>query len=46
MEMRGAKIVFIDNSNITASMLNRSRLHLNERGTTGLVNNLCSTLAK
>ena len=27
-------------------MLNHSGLHLNERGTTRLVNNLCSTLAK
>ena len=40
------KIVFVDNANITVSMLNHSGLHLNERGTTPLVNNLCSTLAK
>ena len=31
---------------ITVCMLNHSGLHLNERGTTRLVNNLCSTLAK
>ena len=37
------KIVFVDNSNITVRMLNHSGLHLNERGTTCLVNNLCST---
>ena len=40
------KIVFVDNSNITISTLNHSGLHLNERGTTRLVNNLYSTLAK
>ena len=41
------KIVFVDNSDITVvSMLNHSELHLNERGTTRLVNNLCSTFAK
>ena len=40
------KVVFVDNSNITVSMLNHSGLHLNERGTTRLVNNLCSTFAK
>ena len=34
------KIVFVDNSNITVSMLNHSGLQLNERGTTRLVNNL------
>ena len=40
------KIVCADNSNITVSILNHSGLHLNEGGTTRLVNNLCSTLAK
>ena len=30
------KIVFVDNSNITVSMLNYSGLHLNERGTARL----------
>ena len=41
MEMRGGKIfVFVDNSDIPVSMLNHSGLHLNERGTTRLVNNL------
>ena len=40
------KIVFVDNSKITVSMLSHSGLHLNEGGTTRLVNNLCSTLAK
>ena len=40
------KIVFVGNANITVSMLNHSGLHLNERGTTRLVNNLCSSLAK
>ena len=40
------KIVFVDKANITVSMLNHSGLHLNERGTTRLVNNLCSSLAK
>ena len=44
--MRGGKIIFGDNSNITVSMLNHSGLNLNERGTTGLLNNLCSTLTK
>ena len=40
------KIVFVDNSNITVSMLNHRGLGLNERGTTHLVSNLCSTLIK
>ena len=40
------KIVFVNNSNTTVRMLNHSGLHLNERGTTRLVNNLCSTLIK
>ena len=40
------KIIFVDNSKITVTMLNHSGLNLNERGTTRLVNNLCSTLAK
>ena len=39
-------ILFVDNSNITVGMLNHSGLHLNEHGTTRLINNLCSTLAK
>ena len=40
------KIVFGDNSSITVSMLNHNGLNLNERGTTRLLNNLCSTLTK
>ena len=40
------KIVFVNNSNIIVSMLNHNGLHLNERRTTRLVNNFCSTLAK
>ena len=38
------KKAFVDNSNITVSMLNHSGLHLNERGTTRLVNNLYALL--
>ena len=44
--MRGEKKIVVDNLNINVSMLNDSGLHLNERGTTRLVNNLCSALAK
>ena len=40
------KICFVDNTNITVGMLNNSGLHLNERGTTRLVNNFCFSLAK
>ena len=40
------KICFVDNTNITVSMLNNIGLHLNERGTTLLVNNFCFSLAK
>ena len=40
------KIVSVDNSSITGIMLNHSGLHLNEGGTTRVVNNVCSTLAK
>ena len=32
---------FIDNKNISLGMLNKSRIHLNETGTTRLVNNFC-----
>ena len=34
------KPCFVDNRNINVGMLNNSGLHLNERGTTRLVNNL------
>ena len=34
-------LLFIDNSNITISMLNKSGIHLNDYGTTRLVNNFC-----
>ena len=40
------KICFIDNTNINVGVLNNSGLHLNERGTTRLVNNFCFSLAK
>ena len=40
------KICFVDNTNINVSMLNNSGLHLNKRGTMGLVNNFCFSLAK
>ena len=40
------KICFADNTNINVGMLNNSGLHLNERGTTRLVNNFCFSLAK
>ena len=40
------KICFVDNTNINVGMLNNSGLHLNERGTTRLVNNFCFSLAK
>ena len=40
------KICFVDNTNINVGMLNNSRLHLNERGTTRLVNTFCFSLAK
>ena len=40
------RINFGYNSNITASMLDYSGLHLNVRGTTRLANNLCSSYAK
>ena len=33
------KICFVNNTNIDVSMSNNSGLHLNERGTTRLVNN-------
>ena len=37
---------YADNTNINVGMLNNSGLHLNERGTTRLVNNFCFSLAK
>ena len=37
---------FIDNGNINSRMLNKSGLHLNEYGTTQLVNNFCYTMKK
>ena len=37
---------FIDNGNINPRMLNKSRLYLNEYGTTQLVNNFCCTMKK
>ena len=37
---------FVDNTNINVGMLNNSGLHLDERGTTRLVNNACFSLAK
>ena len=40
------KICFVDNTNINVGMLNNSDLHLNERGSTRLVNNFCFSLAK
>ena len=40
------KICFVDNTNINVGMLNNSGLHLNERGTTRLVNNFYFNLAK
>ena len=40
------KICFVYNTNNNVGMLNNSGLHLNERGTTRLVNNFCLSLAK
>ena len=40
------KICFVDNTNINIGMLDNGGLHLNERGTTSLVNNFCFSLAK
>ena len=37
---------FIDNGNINSRMLNKSGLHLNEYGTTQLVNNFCYNMKK
>ena len=37
---------FIDNGNINLHMLNKSGLHLNECGTTQLVNNFCKYMKK
>ena len=36
---KGNKFFFIDNSNIYASCLNKSKLHLNRKGTSYLANN-------
>ena len=35
------QLSFIDNKNISLGMLNKSGIHLNEYGTTRLVNNFC-----
>ena len=40
------KICFVGNTNINVGMLNNSGLHLNERGTTRLINNFCFSLVK
>ena len=40
------KTCFVDNTTINVGMLKNSGLHLNERGTTRLVNNFCFSLAK
>ena len=40
------KLGFIDNQNINLKMLNQSGLHLNEYGTSRLVNNFCYNLIK
>ena len=37
---------FVDNGNINARIINKSGLHLNEYGTTQLVNNFCYTMNK
>ena len=37
---------FIDNGNIKPRMVNKSRFHLNEYGTTQLVSNFCCTMKK
>ena len=38
------QISFIDNKNISLGMLNKSGIHLNETGTTRLVNNFCYSM--
>ena len=40
------KICFVGNTKINVAMLNNSGQHLNERGTTRLVNNFCLSLAR
>ena len=40
------KICFIDSTKINVGMLNNNGLHLNEPGTTRVVNNFCFNLAK
>ena len=37
---------FVDNRNIKPRMLNKSRLYLNEYGTTQLINNFCYIMKK
>ena len=39
-------LFYIDNENINLGMLNKSGLHLNEYGTTQLVNNFCFCMKK
>ena len=39
-----SQLSFIDNKNISLGMLNESRIHLNEYGTTRLVNNICYSM--
>ena len=38
---KSADIPYIDNDNITKTMLKYSKLHLNTAGTATLVNNVC-----
>ena len=38
------QLSFIDNKNISLGMLNKSGIHLNEYGTTRLVNNFCFSM--
>ena len=38
------QLSFIDNKNVSLGMLNKSGIHLNENGTTRLVNNFCYSM--
>ena len=38
------QLSFIDNKNISLGMLNKSEIHLNEHGTTCLINNFCFSM--
>ena len=38
------QLSFIDNKNISLGMLNKSEIHLNEYGTTRLINNFCFSM--